>query len=229
MGLVAADKNGQVEKPVIQEPRRRTIEVAEVNPVKSEGLQLEEDGHIYTLNGRAIDGLTSTIAEAGIISNWGSEWYLTKGTAVHLATELWDKGTLDESTVDPQIVGYLESWKQFRKDQHYTPSHIEYTIYHPELLVATKIDRLPLLDIKSGGPEPWHILQVAFQRECLRIHKMDEKFRMNPMDVYLDPDGRSPTIKVYKTSEMMEAFKVYASMLYFIRWRRQKGVKNAYI
>ncbi len=179
-----------------------------------------DDQHVYRLDGKQIDGLTSTIQEAGLMGNYGSEWHMDRGMKIHLATELWDRRTLDESTVDPQIQGYLESWKQFRKDQGYIPTHIEYPIYHPELIVGTKIDRLPLLDIKSGSPESWHVLQIAFQRECLKAHKMDEKLRMNPMDVYLDEDGGSPKIRVYKIGEMMEAFMVYASMLVFLRWRR---------
>ena len=183
------------------------------------------DLHEYFFEGKKIDGLTNTIKEAGLIRD-NDSWYLNRGIAIHSATEYYDKGTLDESTIDPQIQGYLNSWITFRKDQHYTPVEIEYQTYHPELMVGTKIDRLPLLDLKSGSPEAWHVLQIGFQRECLKIHKMDENFRMNPMSVYLNPDGGPPKIKVYKVVEMMEAFKVYASMLYFIRWKRQKGLKN---
>ncbi len=185
-----------------------------------------DDQHVYLLDGKQIDGLTSTISEAGLMGNYGSEWHMDRGMKIHLATELWDRGTLDESTVDPQIQGYLKSWKRFRKDQNYTPTHIEYKTYHPELMVGTKIDRLPLLDIKSGSEAPWHVLQVAFQRECVKIWmKEDEKLRMNPQDVYLDPDGGPPKVRIYKVTEMMEALKVYASLLVFLRWKREKGIK----
>jgi hypothetical protein len=181
-------------------------------------LLLDETTHRYTLDGRPLDGLTSTIAEAGLIGQWGDAWYLERGTAIHLATELWDKGILDEDTVDPRITGYLESWKRFRKDQGYNPTGIEVMAHEPTLLVATKIDRLPgPLDLKSGGPEPWHILQVGFQWACL-----PREDRQNPMDVYLDEDGGPPKVKSYTQSEMREAFRVYCSMLHFIRWRRER-------
>ena len=176
--------------------------------------------HRYLLDGKQIDGLTSTIAEAGLMSNYGSDWHMDKGTAVHLATELWDKGTLDESTVDPQIQGYLESWKQFRKDQNYTPLHIEFQIYHPQLMVGMKIDRLPgPLDIKSASPTPWHILQIAVQWATL-IADHPREWVLKPMDIYLDPDGGSPKVKVYNVMELKEAYKVYCSMLHFLRWRK---------
>jgi hypothetical protein len=180
-----------------------------------------DDQHIYRLDGKIIDGLTSTIQEAGLIRNC-DPWYGERGSALHLATEFYDRNTLDEATVDPQIQGYLSSWKRFRKDQGYTPVEIEYPTYHPELLVGCKIDRLPgPVDLKSGSSEPWHILQIAFQTATLRIgHKLD--LSSAPKDVYLDPDGGPPKVKSYTSSELREAFKVYASMLHFIRWRREK-------
>jgi hypothetical protein len=105
-------------------------------------------------------------------------------------------------------------------DQKYTPIKIEYLIWHPELMVGTKIDRLPgPLDIKGGTPEKWHILQIALQWSALIAHGMHDLARM-PMDVYLDADGGPPKVRTYKTSEMREAFKAYSSMLYFIRWKR---------
>jgi hypothetical protein len=146
---------------------------------------------------------------------------MTRGTYIHKATEYWDKGELDEFTVDPQIKGYLESWKCFRKDQNYTPVAIEYKIYNPILMVGTTIDRLPgPVDLKSGSPEPWHILQIAFQWKTLMSY--DPYFISNPQDVYLDPDGGPPKVKSYKISELKEAYQVYCSMLHFIRWRREK-------
>ena len=187
--------------------------------------KLELNGqHHYTLDGKGLDGLTSTIAEAGLISGYGSDWYMQRGTFIHQATEYWDKKILDENTLDPQIVPYLNSWKQFRKDQSYTPSHIEHTIYHPDLMVGMKIDRLPgPIDLKSGVAEPWHILQIAVQWSALICHGMHDLAR-EPQDVYLDPDGGPPKVKPYKTSELKDAFKVYASMMVFLRWRREKGI-----
>ncbi len=188
-------------------------------------LLLDED-HNYTLDGRPLDGLTSTIQEAGLMGNYGSEWYMNRGTAVHLATEYFDKGTLDEDSVADEIKGYLESWKQLRRDQNFTsipiPIHTEYKTYHPELMVGMKIDRLPgPIDLKSAVPVPWHILQVACHWATLKAHNMAD-MALKPMDIYLDPDGGPPKVKLYTPSELRETFKVYCSMLHFIRWRREK-------
>ncbi len=176
--------------------------------------------HEYFSDGKRVDGLTSTLEEAGLIRN-SDPWYAGRGTAVHLATQFYDKGTLDESTVDARIKGYLESWKIFRADHRYVPIEIEFKIYNPILMVATTIDRLPgPLDLKSGAAEKWHILQIALQWETLIATDLRDMIK-NPMDVYLDPQGGPPKVRAYKTTELMEAYKVYASMLYFLRWRRE--------
>jgi len=188
-----------------------------------------DENHIYHLDGKIVDGLTSTIKEAGLIRD-GDSWYADRGTKIHLATQYWDEGTLDEETIDPQIKGYLESWKRFRKDQDYAPVKIEYPIFNHELRVASMVDRIPLLDIKSGVPEPWHILQIAFQWQTIKtpgsipfiIPTEWLLYSWQPKDIYLDPDGGPPKVKIYTITELREAFKVYCNMLYFIRWRREK-------
>lgn len=184
-----------------------------------------DDNHIYRIDGKPIDGLTSTIKESGLIRG-SDEWYMDRGTKIHLATQYYDEGTLDEDTVDPQIKGYLESWKRFRKDQKYEPKKIEYQIYHPLLMVGTTIDRLPgPIDLKSGVSEPWHILQIAMQWEAIKESGLYHYDTDEPMDVYLDGDGGPPKIRSYKYLELKEAFKVYTSMLYFLRWKRERGIK----
>jgi len=180
--------------------------------------------HIYWIDNKKVDGLTSTLSEAGLISNYASEWYKTRGTYIHKATEYWDRGELDESTIDPQIKGYLESWKRFRKDQNYTPhpEFIEGKLFNSVLLVGMTIDRAPgPVDLKSGTTEPWHALQLSLHWATL-IGEGSQELAKSPMDVYLDPDGGPPKIKAYKISELKEAYQVYCSMLHFIRWRREK-------
>jgi hypothetical protein len=191
-------------------------------------LRLDPEKHIYYWDERRVDGLTSTIDEAGLISTYASEWYKLRGTALHLATEFNDRGTLDENSVDPEIHGYLESWRKFRIEQNYTPDPqvgIEHKFYNSVLMLGMKIDRLPgPLDLKTGAPEEWHILQVAVQWATL-IGDGLSHLALSPRDVYLDHDGGPPSVKNYTQVEMREAYRVYASMLHFLRWKREKGLK----
>lgn len=69
-------------------------------------------------------------------------WYAEKGHAVHSATEFFDKGTLDLDSVDPQIMGYLDAYRQFRKDLPLDILGIEVRLWHPRYRYAGTIDRI---------------------------------------------------------------------------------------
>lgn len=185
-------------------------------------LKLElDDQHVYRLDGKRIDGLTSTIAEAGLISKYGSDWHMQRGTFIHQATEYYDRDELDESSVDPQIQGYLESWKKFRKDQNYIPNQIELKLYDPIYLYAGTIDRLPLCDLKSGIEEKWHKWQLAGYWNLCKVNNFGDQC-LNPFNVYLDKNGGSPKVRNYKQTEMREFLKDFLCILQFVRLKNEK-------
>ncbi len=181
------------------------------------------DEHVYTLDGRVIDGTTSILDEAGLIRG-GDPWFMDRGTAIHKATEFYDRGTLDENTVDPQIAGYLKSWQLFRLDQDYIPIYIELPLSDPVLLYAGTLDRLPLIDLKSGAYAPWHSLQVAAYWNLARVNGYQAEC-LKPMGIYLQEDGGPPKIKTYTQTEVRQEFKTFCSFLHTVRWKQEKGVK----
>ncbi len=183
-----------------------------------------DENHRYTLDGRPLDGVTSILKEAGLINGYGSDWYLHRGTAIHKATEFYDRGTLDEDTIDPQIAGYLESWKRFRLDQDYQPTYYELSFSDPVLLYAGTLDRLPLIDLKSGAFAPWHVLQLAAYWNLIRVN-MGQSHCLTPMGIYLDEDGRPPKVRTYTQTEMRQEFKSFCSFLHTVRWKRERGIK----
>jgi hypothetical protein len=80
------------------------------------------------------------------------------GTAVHLACELDDLGTLDEEQLDPALAPYLSAWRKFSRDHEVKWSKIEELVYHPAMGYAGKLDRYGLVmgddavvDIKSSA------------------------------------------------------------------------------
>jgi hypothetical protein len=186
-------------------------------------LQFDEATHTYSLDGRPLDGLTSTIKEAGLIRSNGdqAQWYMQRGKYIHLATELHDRGELDESTLDPQIVPYLESWKRFRGDQGYEPSHTELKLYDPIYLYAGTIDRLPLCDLKSGAEDRWHKWQLAGYWNLCKVNGFGDQCS-NPFNVYLDEDGGPPKIRNYTQAQMREALKDFLCILQFVRLKNEK-------
>ena len=80
--------------------------------------------HIYCIDGEVVPGLTDIFVNLGIIDRrWYTEQSRGRGQIVHTITEMYDKGTLIESSVDPDLVGYLDAYKLFLAD--YKPKIIE--------------------------------------------------------------------------------------------------------
>lgn len=177
--------------------------------------------HTYRLNGVLLLSVTQTLVAAGIIPPYtGDPWYGDRGTAVHAATWLDDQGMLDESTVDPRIVGHVEAWRKYRRDSGFTPVGGERPLHHPLHCYAGMPDRWDaslLADIKTGQEAPWHILQRAAYRELLKHSGV--KIRRDCC-VYLSADGRYATSKTSSTSHDLS---VFLSALILTKWKEQHG------
>ncbi|MBT6047125.1 MAG: hypothetical protein HOG49_09910, partial [Candidatus Scalindua sp.] len=102
----------------------------------------------------------------------GKEYYTEdsrqRGRAVHLATEYYDKGILDESTVHERVVGYLNAYKKAKAELclNIHPEDIEIRVFHRGLNVCGMIDKLDrttktLIDIKTGIPKDEDYIQTG--------------------------------------------------------------------
>jgi hypothetical protein len=110
--------------------------------------------HQYMLDGVILPSVTQVLKGVGIIdfSNIPPsrlEAACKFGTAVHKATELWDKGTLDEVVLDPHLKPYLDGWKLFRKETGFNPIAIEEPLYSKIYRVAGTPDRLGQWNINT--------------------------------------------------------------------------------
>lgn len=112
-------------------------------------LQFIEEGHIYLLDGIEIPSVTQIIAplyDFEGISVARMEYASKRGTAVHRATELHDMDDLDEATLDPVIVPYLEAWKLFVAENKVTITACEQRLAHPTMKYAGTLDKLASFD-----------------------------------------------------------------------------------
>lgn len=136
-------------------------------------LTFDNARHEYRLDGAVIPGVTRLLwhlhSFAGVsreVLDAASE----RGTAVHIACQLWDEDNLDGASVDQAIAGYVEAWKQFTRDFSPNWRHIETRGFHPTLRYAGTVDRagvidgrMTVLDIKTGAPHPvWGIQTAAY-------------------------------------------------------------------
>ncbi len=113
--------------------------------------------------------MTQVLDEAGLIDkSWYTPGSATKGQYVHETCELYDRGELDEKSLDPILAPYLDAWKAFRKQMPVTFAIIEEPLYSLEHGFGGKVDRGwfenskgVVGDIKSGAVPDWVIVQLA--------------------------------------------------------------------
>jgi len=123
-------------------------------------LKFNATTHIYTLGGRVLPSVTQALQVLDQYENVPArtlEAARVLGVHVHLACELWDRGTLDESALDMNLRPYLDGWRKFRGDTGFVPTHIEERVLHRQYRYAGTVDRMgmlrnrpALIDIKSG-------------------------------------------------------------------------------
>jgi hypothetical protein len=133
-------------------------------------VELDEENHIYHVDGKIVPGVTE------IITPPGRKFYLAgsaeRGHRVHAATVMYDNGLLTVDDCPEYLRGWLKAWADFRKDTGFEPTIIEGSGCSADGRYAGTIDRigtipwksgvrLMTIDIKSGGKEKKHILQLA--------------------------------------------------------------------
>ena len=115
--------------------------------------------------------VTDVLREAGLVdvSHFTQE-ARDRGTAVHLATELHDRGELDETKPwgDEKAHGRLAAYKRFLRECNVKILAIEVEVLHPVLFYVGHLDRLVeinglrgIMDIKPPGKSKWHGVQLA--------------------------------------------------------------------
>lgn len=167
-----------------------------------------DENHIYRLDGQIIPGCSQILKSCGL-SDYSNvpkdilDAASNFGTAVHLATALWDKNTLDMSTLSEPLVPYLEGWKRFIDD--YKPTVLTEWTENPMGSVKYRFgctpdrvlivrDKIWVLDIKTTSSIlPSIAIQTAAQAICIKenykkVHKRvaiqltENNYKLFPFD-----------------------------------------------
>ena len=139
--------------------------------------------HEYTLDGKVLPSVTTVLQDVGIIDysripRETRESALHRGRCVHVATQYDDeryfgicRQPLDEASIDPEHMPYVQTWRRFRREKKFRADLIEHRAWHPQYRYAGTLDRTGFfedhpafrvcLDIKSGTAEPWVQIQTA--------------------------------------------------------------------
>lgn len=133
-------------------------------PVLAADLQFDAATHRYTVAGERWPSVTEVLDP--LIELDGIRKDVLKaaaefGTHVHMATDLYDRGVLDEPALDPHLAPYLAAWKIFLRDSGAEVIATEVRVAHEKLRYAGTLDKivrwtrkgkhtLAQIDIKSG-------------------------------------------------------------------------------
>lgn len=139
---------------------------------------------------------------------------LERGTDVHAAAAFDDRGTLEEESVDDRVRPLLESWRKFREEAGLTVREIELPVSYPALDYRGTLDRVVvfrgqerevLLDLKGGGPLPWHPFQTAAY--ALAYAFQTRGVTPERGSVYLQKDGRQARFVPHRDRGDFDAWK----------------------
>jgi len=107
------------------------------------------------------------------------DYYLSRGTAIHKATALWDAGILNTGSMDERIAPFLHAWTRFRRETGGDVVASELRVEYPALDYGGTLDRIIrfcslyptgclLADIKTTQADVWTRLQTAGYRLAYR-------------------------------------------------------------
>lgn len=180
--------------------------------MSSTSLQFDEASHTYTVDGEkwpSVTEILDPLLELDGIPRAALEAAAQFGNHCHQATDLWDKGVLDEDALDIHLRPYLAGWKSCLRDTGMVVLASELRVRHRLLKVAGTLDRLVrwqkhkqlmparryILDIKTGADVPWTVgLQTAGYRELYLdefglVNEDGEPLATTRLCVHLRPEG----------------------------------------
>jgi hypothetical protein len=168
-------------------------------------LAFDAAAHRYALGDRELLGVTSVLAEAGLIDGrWFSEDAAARGTYVHQALALLHQDDLDMDALPADMRPYIEAYVRFVEQSGFTCEAWEERVWCERLGCAGTLDLrgrfaddaqpwTHVLDIKTGAVPSWVGYQTAAyarllprdltplrKRWCLQL-SADGTYRLHPL------------------------------------------------
>ncbi len=117
-------------------------------------LTFNAEKHEYRLNGVVLPSITQVLRLAGLVDFSKVPPTILKasqdfGTAAHVATQLYDLGTLDFATLDEALRPYLDNWIYFKEKYGFKPDIIEKPMASRIYRFAGTPDRLGTINGKQ--------------------------------------------------------------------------------
>lgn len=190
-------------------------------------LTFNEEKHEYRVGGVVVPSVTTILSAVGLydfdfVSSETLAVAAERGKIVHTYIEWYEQGELDESTIDPELAGYFESYIKM-KDAGLLPerpSAIEKRLYSAKFKYAGTLDQMYgndwINDIKTGLLGAEHGLQLSAYWMAEHESLTDKPRRLTCS--YLHRDGTCGSLVEYKYEPL-----IWLSVLTDYNWRVKNG------
>lgn len=167
------------------------------------------------------------------MSKYKREYYQTRGTHVHTCCDMIDGGypgqELDKGATAPELLGYCESYERWLKDNNVGIRYRELTIIDKGRGYKGTLDRIgtaggfeTLWDIKSGGVEKYHGMQVWAYAMAYRQQTGDKTLFVKAT-LHLDKGGGKARQEPWHEPQHWRDF---VTLLEYHRLRGRLGLKE---
>ncbi len=182
--------------------------------------------HLYKIGDKIVPHVTQILRDAGLVFYPGnSDDARELGKRVHEVIHLYDtpgEGELDEATIDPAWLPYLEQYKAFKQSTGFEVTHSEVPLLYEEYGFAGTEDKIGLLagnlsslvDLKTGSPAKWHVCQLAAYKELARHAGLEIKKAFN---LYLTPT--SYRLREASYLELIKGWEVFSAALTICKFK----------
>jgi len=194
--------------------------------------QLTFDGatHTYRYEGHVIPSVTQVIREAGMMSPFGlDDAAALFGTAVHAAI-------LGNGNTDDMLKPYVKAWEKFlrERDLRLIAGWNERIVAGPCYRYAGRVDcvaddtdgELMVLDIKTGSPAPWHLVQVAAYIQAA-VQQLDARHGVRGAVVYLAMDGDYRFRAFEDIIAIERNYQIFSDACNVWWWREKHGLRRS--
>jgi hypothetical protein len=164
------------------------------------------------VDGEQVFSVTQALELAGLVdTTWFKPIDAWRGKYIHRCLELDAKNDLDEESIRPEMLGYLQAGRQAKYEMGLEIIETEKRIWNPDHRYAGTLDfvakqrngRLGVFDYKSGAIGKATNLQLAAY--CLG-HQMPYQF--DRVAIRLRADGKY-SCKVYPLTELRDDFNTF--------------------
>ncbi len=181
-----------------------------MKPLENPEFEFNELEHIYTLRGRRIPSVSEILKSLNLRRDYkyATDEHLWRGTQIHKALEFHQKGTLNETILDPHISPRVEAWRRFEQETGFIPWGWERPLLDDIWGIAGKPDvwgaahnEIWVVDYKSGCVDPSEGIKLAAYETLLVVNKLiPNNACVRKMAVQLKPN-RDYNLKTFDNEE----------------------------